>query len=309
MNAIKHHALSMEKIAVGASTSALMHCADGGLKQHFEFCSLYHAPSNEKTFYVSAYIRDKYLELDAEEGLLGYPIDDVKKDPEIARGVIQSFQGGWIGWSPKKGIYYEIFNSLGERGIQDVMILTKYAKETHFFKLYYNYAVALQNVYKIPALFTLAQSALETGWGKKAPSNNMFGIKADKNWTGQKVLVETDEYFTTSDKPFPNIISIEFIPSLGQYRYRVQDWFRAYNSPLESFNDRAQFFMRKRYEKAFLYTDSYNFAREIAAGGYATNPNYYTLLASIISKLETIRIALQNTMMDSGANMGGPSMA
>lgn len=305
---IKHHALHIAKVPIGAAISRPLNCADGGQKQHFEFLSLYAAPMSEEAFAVSAYILEKYQALDEENGLLGYPIAEVSKDVEIARGVMQQFENGWIGWSPKKGLYYEIANNNESRGIADTLLLTRYAKETGFFRTYYNAAVALENVYKIPALFTIAQSALETGWGKKAPANNMFGIKADKNWTGGKVLVETDEYFPTGDKVFPNIISIEFIPSINQYRYRVQDWFRAYNSPLESFNDRAQFFLRKRYEKAFLYSDPYNFAREIAAGGYATNPNYYTLLASLISKLENIRIALQNTMMDSGINFDGGKM-
>jgi flagellum-specific peptidoglycan hydrolase FlgJ len=66
--------------------------------------------------------------------------------------------------------------------------------------------------------------------------------------------------------------------------------------------DRAAFLLRKRYARAFLYQDPYNFAREIAAAGYATNPNYYALLANIITRLEAIRIALQNQMIDYGGS-------
>ena len=33
----------------------------------------------------------------------------------------------------------------------------------------------------------LAQAILETGWGYHIKGNNLFGIKADKNWTGKAV--------------------------------------------------------------------------------------------------------------------------
>lgn len=291
---LKVHALRAADLAVGAPVSQLMNCADGGLKRHFDFVSLYNAAESDQVYAVSAFILEKYREMGEETGLLGYPLGDVEKDPELRRGLLQRFQYGWVGWSPQKGVYYQLHENQS-RGAEDDAILKKYAVEAAFLKTYYNFAVACENVYKIPVMFTIAQSALETGWGRKTPANNMFGIKADKNWTGKKVLVETIEYLASPDKYFPNIVSIEFIPYLGKYKYKIQDWFRAYDSPLESFNDRALFLQRKRYEKAFLYSDPYNFAREIAVAGYATDPNYYALLANLITRLELIKKAWDNT--------------
>lgn len=39
----------------------------------------------------------------------------------------------------------------------------------------------------IPASFTLAQAALESAWGESGlakRANNLFGVKADRSWTG-----------------------------------------------------------------------------------------------------------------------------
>ena len=40
-------------------------------------------------------------------------------------------------------------------------------------------AQACQRATGIPASITIAQAALETGWGKDVMGNNLFGIKAD----------------------------------------------------------------------------------------------------------------------------------
>lgn len=297
----KLHELYSQHLPVGAAESKLFQLPDGGAKQKFEHVSIFFNPDTQTTHTVGGFIREKYMEMGEESSELGYPIAEVQKDPEVKRGQQQQFQFGWIAWTPAKGTHYNIQALSGERGLMEMDATQKFPKETQFFKLYYAAAQENEANYRIPALFTLAQSALETGWGKKSHGNNMFGVKADKNWTGKKVLVDTDEYLSTPDAPFPDILSIEFIPSLNKYKYRVRDWFRAYDSPVDSFRDRSSFLLRKRYEKAFLYRDPYNFAREIAIAGYATAPNYYPMLASIIAKLDSIRIAIQNSMMNSGA--------
>ncbi len=298
----KIHILHYQGIPVGHAEEKEKKISAQSSKQRFEYVSVYHTADKNATFEVGGFIREQYERLGAEEGALGLPTSDTEKDPEVKRGQFQRFEGGWISWTPAKGVAYYISEEIGERGLGEATdALTKFPKEADFFQKYYQFALQSEQTTRIPALFTLAQSALETGWGKKAPANNMFGVKADKNWKGKKVLVDTDEYFTTSDMPFPEIMSIEWVPALGKYKYRVKDWFRAYDAPSDSFNDRAQFLLRKRYEKAFLYVGNpYKFAQEVALAGYATAPNYYAILSSIIAKLDSIKTALQNKMLYAG---------
>ena len=300
---VKAHELLSKKIHFGSPESRLISFSDKGCKLVFELLTIFCAPDSDKAFEVNGNIREKYEEMGAQESNLGYPTSDAVKDPEVKRGLKQSFQNGWMGWSAAKGVYYSIEAGNQQRGFWGVDVLSRFPKETDFFKRYYEYAATVERQYSVPALFTVAQSALETGWGKKAPANNMFGVKANKTWTGKVVLVETDEYLSALDAPFPEIISIEFIPALNLYKYRVKDWFRAYDSPYDSFMDRTQFLLRKRYERAFLYKDPYNFAREIASAGNATATNYYPMLASIIAKLDAIKTALKNQMIDTGSWM------
>lgn len=49
----------------------------------------------------------------------------------------------------------------------------------HFVLTYYIYAKKAEKRTGIPALFSLAQSALETGWGKIIKRNMLFCIKKD----------------------------------------------------------------------------------------------------------------------------------
>ena len=142
----------------------------------------------------------------------------------------------------------------------------------------------------ISALFILAQSALETGWGQHAPGNMMFGVKSKESMPAEKrQLVQTTEILATDKEKFPVIISIEK-RSDGKYKYIVKDWFRKYDTPEESFTDHANFFFRnKRYAKALeVKSDPYKFAEEVAKAGYATEPTYAERLKKVIRTIERI---------------------
>jgi flagellar protein FlgJ len=118
----------------------------------------------------------------------------------------------------------------------------------------------------IPVSFTIAQAALESGWGSSVRGNNLFGIKADKSWTGPTVDVPTHEV-------------------VGGKRIAITDKFRAYNSWTDCLQDRAQFFFRNpRYAKCFRETTGAGWARAVAAAGYATDPGYADTLIDIIRR-------------------------
>lgn len=159
-----------------------------------------------------------------------------------------------------------------------------------FYKAYIGAARRNEAANGVPALFTLAQSALETGWGKHAPGNMMFGIKAGGGWKGKRQLCTTREVLRDANQRarFPQVISVTKRAD-GKYDYVVKDWFRAYDDPFESFADHAAMLRaNKRYAPAFTTTDPRAFALHIAAGGYATDPGYATALHKMIATLEKI---------------------
>lgn len=163
-----------------------------------------------------------------------------------------------------------------------------------FFKTYYEYALLCERKSKVPALLTLAQAALESGWGNNAVGNNFFGIKVTKKWNGEKQLLTTTEIHNDGDRskhPYPVIISITpYTDNNNQikYRWKVKDYFRSYNTPLDSFLDHSTFLTSNtRYRKAFATSDPYVFAYAIAAAGYATAPNYAEVLREIIDTFKT----------------------
>ena len=121
----------------------------------------------------------------------------------------------------------------------------------------------------IPAAFTIAQGALESAWGSSGlcvQANNIFGVKADKSWKGR--------IYTKSTKEFLN----------GKWVMIAALW-RAYDTWAECLLDHAKFFkVNKRYAKALETNDPEEFARRVAAAGYATDPKYADKLISVMKK-------------------------
>lgn len=72
-------------------------------------------------------------------------------------------------------------------------------KVNDFVKWIYPLAKAMN---EIDPVFVTAQAALESGWGKSAIGNNLFGITKGSSWSGAVQLVNTTEYFSRPDVTF-----------------------------------------------------------------------------------------------------------
>lgn len=133
---------------------------------------------------------------------------------------------------------------------------------------YSSIAVKHMQKYKIPASITLAQGLLESGAGMSdltKRSNNHFGIKCHRNWTGERVYAKDDT---------PN------------------DCFRKYRRAEESFDDHALFIVNGgRYSPLFNLhpTDFKGWARGLQKSGYATDKAYANKLIKLIEDYELYR--------------------
>lgn len=125
-----------------------------------------------------------------------------------------------------------------------------------------------------PAIL-IAQAALETGWGKKVIANargsshNLFNIKADPRWEGNKVATQTLEFH--DDIPVQEMAS-----------------FRAYPSYEDSFADYVSFLNRNpRYTTALQQTaEPEQFIRGLHQAGYATDPQYADKVLSVFDRVK-----------------------
>jgi len=126
---------------------------------------------------------------------------------------------------------------------------------------YHSIAVAHMERYGIPASITLAQGILESDCGNSElsrSSNNHFGIKCKRDWTGDRVYHDDDA---------------------------KGECFRAYPTVEASYEDHAEFLDRQpRYDSLFNYapTDYKSWARGLKAAGYATAPDYALRLVRLI---------------------------
>lgn len=125
-----------------------------------------------------------------------------------------------------------------------------------------------------PAML-IAQAALETGWGKKVITNargnshNLFNIKADPRWAGQKVATQTLE--------FHNDIPVQEMAS-----------FRSYSSYQDSFDDYVRFLnTNPRYATALEQSEKpEQFIRGLHKAGYATDPQYSDKVISVFNRVK-----------------------
>ncbi|NLR60379.1 glycoside hydrolase family protein [Chitinophaga polysaccharea] len=183
-----------------------------------------------------------------------------------------------------------------------------FSVQSDFIQQYGQNATDSMRQTRVPASVTLAQAALESGWGKHAPGFNFFGIKAGAHWTGATQLLTTTEVHSDNDRsrhPYPEVISIEqFTDNNGnvKYRWRVKDTFRSYANAAESFVDHGNFLVNNsRYRPAFSHTDDgRQFAREIARAGYATDPNYGDTLVQLIDRNNLTRFDTPSAPASSG---------
>ncbi len=130
-------------------------------------------------------------------------------------------------------------------------------------------AVESQRKSGVLASITIAQAALESGWGESGlarAGNNLFGIKADSRWRGETLTLNTREFIK------------------GQWMVVPAKW-RKYPSWQNSIDDHAAFLKRNpRYKACFLCTTAPAFAQALAQAGYATDPDYANKLIALMSK-------------------------
>ncbi|GAB4333622.1 MAG: hypothetical protein OHK0038_09890 [Flammeovirgaceae bacterium] len=149
-----------------------------------------------------------------------------------------------------------------------------------------------QAKFNVPASIKLAQSALETGYGKRVVRNNYFGIK-DK--TGNSKLTETIEYYTDEEVKANKkiILSKTKVHKNGKtlYKCKVRDHFEEYESAWASFRAHSKFLSNnQRYTPLFTKGKDYEaWADKIGSTkyggvGYATSPIYGEMLKGIIRR-------------------------
>jgi len=133
---------------------------------------------------------------------------------------------------------------------------------------FYCLAKEVEKRYGVPYLAALGQGALESAWGKSAPHNNFFGIKAFSNWKGDKHFIMTKDIIN------------------GQEVYHKQ-WFRSYPTPRDSWMDYGYYLKNSGlYKAAFQETNPYNFVAKV--GPIYAWSGYHPVAWQVMQKIQTI---------------------
>ncbi|MFW5687304.1 MAG: glucosaminidase domain-containing protein [Bacteroidota bacterium] len=133
---------------------------------------------------------------------------------------------------------------------------------SEYIEAYKEIAMEEMVTHGIPASIKLGQGILESGFGNSdlaVIANNHFGIKCH-GWQGRTFYKDDD---------------------------KVDECFRAYDDPRQSFRDHSEFLTgRPRYAALFALeiTDYRGWAHGLRKAGYATNPRYAKLLIGVIER-------------------------
>ncbi len=141
------------------------------------------------------------------------------------------------------------------------------ANRENYIARYKDIAIEQMRSYGIPASIILAQACHESAFGESRlarEANNHFGIKCH-NWQGKTILHDDES---------------------------PRECFRSYSDAFESFRDHSDFLRnRERYKSLFQLDpkDYRAWAYGLKAAGYATNPQYATILIRIIEDYSLFR--------------------
>tara|TARA_Y100000385_G_C13021043_1_gene606195 strand:+ start:410 stop:1306 length:897 start_codon:yes stop_codon:yes gene_type:complete len=144
-----------------------------------------------------------------------------------------------------------------------ISVVAQEATSEDYIRKFHKIAIDEMHTYGIPASITLAQGILESGNGNSElahKSNNHFGIKCHKTWSGRKVYHDDDA---------------------------KNECFRKYRKVSDSFRDHSEF-LKNRDRYAFLFdykmTDYTSWAKGLKKAGYATHPEYAEKLITLIER-------------------------
>lgn len=161
-------------------------------------------------------------------------------------------------------------------------------------------AVGCEKTTLCPAELSVAQWAVESGWGQHQPGGNCFGIK-QRTGRGRQLL-STKEWFTAAQLAAflakgDGRTATPVLGPAGQpitngalTEYQVQDWFAAYDSLEGCFEDHAHLIVTGTpyavaWTKYKVDSDLDSFITGVAAR-YATAPGYAQTLLTLIAKIE-----------------------
>ncbi|WP_351014922.1 flagellar assembly peptidoglycan hydrolase FlgJ [Shewanella sp. AC91-MNA-CIBAN-0169] len=161
--------------------------------------------------------------------------------------------------------------------------VSEFTSPQHFISVLYPHAEKAAKTLGTSAEVLIAQSALETGWGQKVVrrndgtmSHNLFNIKADKRWQGEKTSVNTLEF----EKGIP---------------VQQKADFRMYDDLEQSFSDFVSFIGQgDRYEDARkVASEPTQFIRALQKAGYATDPQYAN---KVINVMKSVKEGLKSVL-------------
>jgi flagellar protein FlgJ len=172
-----------------------------------------------------------------------------------------------------------IVNSMANSQLENTSVkeaMVSFQQPKDFVSALTESAKQVEQQLKVPFAVVIAQAALETGWGQKIikteqgnSSHNLFNIKADSRWSGDKTHKETLEYQEGS-------------------MVKKREPFRVYQSMADSVKDYIHFLSNNdRYQGALKQVgDVEQFLHKLQSAGYATDPNYAN---KILGTLKTVK--------------------
>ena len=160
----------------------------------------------------------------------------------------------------------------GSESVEAYPASNTFESPQQFVRAIWPYAQQAADALGVEPRAIVAQAALETGWGRAVirhtdgrSSYNLFNIKADHRWDGDRV----------------GKMTLEYRDGVADKEHAL---FRSYDSFGDSFADYVDFLQNSpRYRQALQAgSDAGLFAERLQQAGYATDPNYADKIKRIV---------------------------
>ena len=155
-----------------------------------------------------------------------------------------------------------------------------------FVEKFYLYALQVQGKTDIPAVAIMAQATLESGWGKNAIGNNVFGIKYRKGDPAYRKVLTTEHSKDRNAFRGQDVKSVTLDRERGVFVFKVYQYFADYDNPAQAFESHARLLLNDRYKHALRWKHSpKRYLIAVWRAGYATDIHYGWKICSMVDSV------------------------
>lgn len=226
-----------------------------------------------------------------------YEIQEAGEENEETQGLDSDLDGdedseeGEKSLSQQEKAKAKVDDELQKQNVKDSKNLTEadIADIRLFVRTYYKPALAYEEKAGVPALFSLSEAALLSGWSINKLGENLYLKKADSNYKGESVRIET-EICMLKEIIEEKILREVIAPNKtcgDKPAYSIEGFLRAYPTPVVSIADQYKRLQQEKFKQVFaLKRMPYSFVGTLIESKYSNSEQFAANIVAMMRLIE-----------------------